>query len=86
MGGGKPLDEIGQSQRHAREPRQMVGLWLAHAGDHHVTVAGGLDLLHAVRRREPVELGDHLIEKRHRACRAKPLGKLGEADEIAEQN
>ena len=86
VSGGKPLDEIGQSQRHAREPRQMVGLWLAHAGDRHVAVAGGLDLLHAVRRREPVELGDDLVEKRHGTRRAKPLGKLGEADEIAEQN
>ena len=38
------------------------------------------------RRREPVELGDDLVEQRHGARRAEPLGKLGEADEIAEQN
>ena len=64
----------------------MVGLRAADAGDRHIAVADGLDLLHAVRRRQPVELGDDLIEQRHGAGRAEPMGKLGEADEIAEQH
>ena len=76
----------GRPQRHAREPRQMVGLRPAHAGHRHIAVAGGLDLLNAMRCCEPVELGDHLVEERDGARRAKPLGKLGEADEIAEQD
>ena len=76
----------GQQQRHAREPRQMVGLRPADAGDRHIAVADGLDLLHAVRRRQPVELGHDLVEKGHGARRAELLGKLGEADQIAEQD
>ena len=86
MRGGQPLDEIGQPQRHARKPRQMVGLRAADAGHRHVAVADGLDLLHAMRRGQPVELGDDLVEQGHGARRAEPLGKLGEADQIAEQD
>ena len=84
--GGEPLDEIGQAQRHARKPRQMVGLRPAHAGHGHIAIAGGLDLLNAMRRGQPVELGDHLVEERDGARSAEPLGKFGEADEIAEQD
>ena len=63
-----------QEQRHAREPRQVVGLRPADARDRHIAVADGLDLLHAMRRSQPVELGDDLIEKSHGARRAEPLG------------
>ena len=79
-------DQIGQQQRHAGEPRQMVGLRPADAGHRHIAVADGLDLLHAVRRRQPVELGDDLVEDGHGARRAELLGEHGEADQIAEQH
>ena len=84
--GREPFDEIGQEQRHAGEPRQMVGLLPAHARDREIAVADGLDLLDAVRGREPVELGDDVVEHGDGALNAEPLGKLGEADEIGEED
>ena len=86
MGGGEPFHQIGQQQRHAGEPRQMIRLRPAYAGDRHVAIADGLDLLHPVRRRQPVERGDDLVEKSDGALNAEPLRELGEADEIGEED
>ena len=64
----------------------MIGARQADAGDRHIAVADGLDLLHPVTRGQAVELGDDLVEQRDRARRAELLRKLGEADEVAEQD
>ena len=39
-----------------------------------------------MRRRQPIELGDDVVEQGDGARRAEPLGQLGEADQIAEQD
>lgn len=82
----EPFDEIRQPQRHACEPHKMVVLRPAHPGDGHVAIAGRLDLLHAMGRCEPIELGDDLVEQGHCALRAEPLREFGEAHEIAEHH
>ena len=64
----------------------MIVLRQADSRHRHIAVADGLDLLHAVALGEAVELGDDLVEQRHRARRAELLRELGEADKIAEQD
>ena len=77
---------LGQKQRHAREPQQVICLRAADPRHRHIAVADGLDLLHAMRRSELVELGDHRIEQRHGARGAELMREPREADEIGEQH
>ena len=64
----------------------MIALGTAHAGNRHVTVAGGLDLLDAVCRRETIEFGDDPVKQRHGPFRTELLREFGKAHEIAEHD
>ena len=78
--------DAGQRQRQPGEAAAMVVLRAADSGHGHIAVADGLDLLHAMERREPVEFRDEAVEDLHRARRAERLRQRSEADEIGEHH
>ena len=67
-------------------PRGVIRRRLGHARHHHVGIADGLDLFHAVLGSQPVEALHQLVQQRHRALRPKRLGQRHEALEVGEQD
>src|ERR1041385_2279170 len=64
----------------------MVGAWFGGAGDRHVRIADGLDLLHAAIRSGLVELGEELVEKPHDSVGIGPLRPWREVDDVGEED
>ena len=64
----------------------MVRRPFGQPGDRHVAVADGLDLLHAVLRREPVEAAHELVQHRDRPLRAEPARQRDEPFQIRKEH
>jgi len=79
-------EAVAHPDHHLGHGLGMVGPRLGQAGDGHVGVASGLDLLDAVVDGELIEEREDAVEQADEVLGVRRLGKLRESGEVAEQH
>src|SRR5664279_2657774 len=81
-----PLDRLDHRQSHVGYRMRVVRSRLGQAANQHIGVSDRLDLLDPKANRQPVKLRKQSVQKTNQVPRRKPGRKLGEGDDIGEQN
>ena len=71
---------------HLEHRLHVVGALVRHAGDHHVGITDGLDLLEPMLPGQPVEAGEQLVEDLHHPPWFLGLCERREVDHVAEEH